>query len=285
MKRTVSLTFAAFAFAASATMASPACAQSDLHTAWGRYLGWGSGPGYHSYSQDQVHAWAACDHQDGVNCETCTSPTPTTVSTNHDLTRPPQSAPTPAFHDQPASPTPARPQGAFPGRGPSGRQIVPPQPPQHGRPVVAPEQVLPAPINWSPAAQYVPAAPIRYAPAARIQYVPAAPMHYVTSAPMQLTGFPPNVPSWQPVAATSPGPLPTSQFQVPSQYSAAQYSAAQYSAAQYSAAQYNAAQYNAAQYNAPQYVPSQYSAQQYVPAFYNTCPRNRDWSCRTREIH
>lgn len=53
-----------------------ASAQHEFHTALGRHLGWGSGPGYHTYSQHDVHAWSTYGHPHAVGCTTCTSCAP-----------------------------------------------------------------------------------------------------------------------------------------------------------------------------------------------------------------
>lgn len=51
--------------------ADQAAAQSAFHTDWGRHLGWGSGPGYHAYTQQEIHAWGTRCLQHGAGCTTC----------------------------------------------------------------------------------------------------------------------------------------------------------------------------------------------------------------------
>jgi len=143
------------ASAACALLAGSAHAQHEFHTVWGRHLGWGAGPGYHSYSQAEIHAWAAQGNPCASGCETCSTCAPSLAQT---APAPRESVQTPLF---------MAPQMAT--------QYVPPA--RQYRPAAWPVKASPTPAPFAPTPHRLPT----YQPQSQPQY--AAPPQAASVAP------------------------------------------------------------------------------------------------------
>ena len=161
-----------------------AAAQSAFRTAWGRHLGWGVGPGYHSYSQFGISPCDALGHQHEMPCTTCpSSPAQKVTMFYGNGGGSVLSAGQPAIsHQHYPTMTPRVPAYFVP----VGPQLAPQQP--HLAPTAPPASVAPAPLASAPTAYRIPSYQPQYG---GMQRAAATPPHLVNPfvAPPGMTHF------------------------------------------------------------------------------------------------